>query len=45
MSIGRSTLYELIARGDVPTVHIGRSVRIPTRALKELVLTWSDARG
>jgi len=41
LSIGRSTLYELIARGDVPTVHIGRAVRIPTAALKELVDTWS----
>jgi excisionase family DNA binding protein len=41
LSIGRSTLYELIARGDIPTVHIGRSVRIPTQALKNLVETWA----
>ena len=41
LSIGRSTLYELIARGDIPTIHIGRAVRIPTQALKDVVATWS----
>jgi excisionase family DNA binding protein len=39
LSIGRSTLCELIARGDIPTVHIGRAVRIPTKALEGLVKT------
>jgi excisionase family DNA binding protein len=43
LSIGRSTLYELIAHGAVPTVHIGRAVRIPTSALKELVKELSNA--
>ena len=45
LSIGRSTLYELIAQGTVPTVHIGRAVRIPTAALKELVTDLSNARA
>ena len=45
LAIGRSTLYELIARGDVPTVHIGRAVRIPTAALNELVKELSNARA
>jgi len=44
LSIGRSTMYELIAQGTIPTVHIGRAVRIPTEALKRLVQTWSNAR-
>ena len=45
LSIGRSTLYELIAHGTVPTVHIGRAVRIPTAALRKLVTELSDARA
>jgi excisionase family DNA binding protein len=45
LSIGRSTMYELIAQGAVPTVHIGRAVRIPMEALKELVKTLASANG
>jgi excisionase family DNA binding protein len=45
LSIGRSTMYELIAQGAVPTVHIGRAVRIPTAALKDLVKTLASANG
>jgi excisionase family DNA binding protein len=45
LSIGRSTMYELIAQGAVPTVHIGRAVRIPMDALKELVKTLASANG
>ena len=30
LSIGRSKLYELVRSGEVPTVRIGRSVRIAT---------------
>ena len=37
MSMGRTAIYELIQQGELPTVHIGRSVRIPTRAIHELV--------
>ena len=43
LSIGRSTLYELIAEGSVPTVHIGRAVRIPMAVLKGLVKEPSNA--
>ena len=45
LSIGRSTLYELIAQGAIPTVHIGRAARIPMDALKELVKTLTSANG
>jgi excisionase family DNA binding protein len=45
LSIGRSTMYELIAQVAVPTVHIGRAVRIPMEALKELVKTLASANG
>ena len=38
VSLGRTKLYELIVRGEIPTVRIGRSVRIPARALAE----WAE---
>lgn len=37
LAIGRSTVYELIARGEIPTVHFGRAVRIPTEWLRDLI--------
>jgi excisionase family DNA binding protein len=37
LGIGRSTLYELIARGAIETVHIGRACRVPTSAIEEFV--------
>lgn len=43
LAIGRSTMYELMSRGRVPTIHIGRAVRIPTESLKEVVRSWSNA--
>ena len=42
LSIGRSTVYELIGRGVIPTVHIGCAVRVPTEALQELVRSWAQ---
>lgn len=35
LGVGRSTLYERMATGDLPVVRIGRSVRIPARAIRE----------
>lgn len=41
LSLGRSTVYELVQRGELPVVHIGRAVRIRsedlTRFTQELV--------
>jgi excisionase family DNA binding protein len=37
LGIGRSTLYELIARGALDTVHIGRAHRVALTALNEYV--------
>lgn len=37
VGIGRSKLYELIRKGHIPVVHIGRSVRVPVSALREFV--------
>jgi excisionase family DNA binding protein len=37
LALGRSTVYELIAAGHLPTIHIGRSVRIRVADLEALV--------
>jgi excisionase family DNA binding protein len=37
LGIGRSTLYELIAAGEIETVHIGRAARVPVAALHAFV--------
>lgn len=37
MSIGRSTGYALIASGELPSIRIGRAVRVPVDALKQWV--------
>lgn len=42
LGIGRSTLYELLARGEIETVKINRSVRIPISSLERWVSERSD---
>ena len=37
LGIGRSTVYELIARGDLEVVHIGRSCRVPVSAIEAYI--------
>ena len=37
LGIGRTTLYELIRRGEVRPIRIGRSVRIPRPELEAFV--------
>lgn len=37
LSIGRTTMYALVASGDIPSVTIGRLRRIPAEALNEYV--------
>ena len=37
LSVGRSTVYELISEGHLETVHIGRSVRVTTQSVEALV--------
>ena len=34
LSIGRSKFYELISAGEIPVIHIGRSVRVSVRAVE-----------
>jgi excisionase family DNA binding protein len=37
LAVGRTTLYELIADGQLGTVHIGRAVRVPRAELEAFV--------
>jgi excisionase family DNA binding protein len=37
LSIGRTTMYELVGAGEIDVVHIGRSARVPVGALAEFV--------
>jgi prophage regulatory protein len=33
LGIGRSLIYELIARREIPSVRLGRCLRVPTKSL------------
>jgi excisionase family DNA binding protein len=37
LGVGRSTIYEMIARRELDVVHLGRAVRVPARAIEEFV--------
>jgi len=37
LGVGRATAYELIASGELPSVRIGRAVRVPRAGLEEWV--------
>lgn len=39
LSLGRSTIYKMIARGELPVVKCGTARRLPLDALK----AWIDA--
>jgi len=45
LSVGRTTVYELIAAGELETVHIGRSVRVPVDALERFLAHLRTRRG
>ncbi|MFI0718142.1 helix-turn-helix domain-containing protein [Streptomyces sp. NPDC021224] len=38
LSVGRTTLFALIASGEIPSVKIGRSRRVPAEALNDYVV-------
>ena len=42
LGLGRSTVYELIQRGELPVVRVGRAVRIPVAALQRWVERRTD---
>jgi excisionase family DNA binding protein len=45
LSIGRSTTYRMIRSGELPSISIGRAVRVPVKALDEWVERQQAERG
>ena len=35
LGIGRSLIYELIARNEIPSVRLGRCLRVPAESLQQ----------
>ena len=35
LGLGRSKIYELLANGSIPSIRIGKSVRVPVERLRE----------
>ena len=38
LALGRATVYNMMASGELPTIRVGRSVRVPAHRLRE----WID---
>ena len=46
VGIGRSKAYQLVASGEIPSIRIGRAVRVPAQALKDyLARKQAEAEG
>lgn len=45
IGIGRTRVYDLIARGVLPSLRIGRSVRVPVEGLREWIEFQRAANG
>jgi excisionase family DNA binding protein len=43
LGLSRNAAYEAIARGDIPSVRVGKRILVPTRALDAMVDTAVDA--
>ncbi|MCC6177285.1 MAG: helix-turn-helix domain-containing protein [Chloroflexi bacterium] len=45
LGLGRTTVYDLIQRGDLPVVRVGRAVRVPVDALQRWVERQTEDNG
>ena len=47
LGVGRNTLYEAIARGEIPAIHVGRRILIRKQALLEasILVASTNVRG
>ena len=45
LAIGRTTVYELIAREELKTIKIGRARRVPESALEQWIAQQLDGQG
>jgi len=43
IGVGRSKVYELLASGDLPSVRIGASIRIPVDRLRLWIEAMTDS--
>jgi hypothetical protein len=45
--LSRNGSYDAAARGDIPTIRIGRLLRVPVRALERMLdkVTDTDSKG
>jgi excisionase family DNA binding protein len=37
LGLGRTKVYELIGRGEIPVIRFGAAVRVPEQALAEMI--------
>ena len=44
LGIGRSLIYELIARREIPSVRLGRCLRVPTEWLQRWLMDQESKR-
>lgn len=42
LSISRARAYELVRRGSLPAVHLGRQVRVDARSLEEFLRSGGE---
>ena len=45
LRIGRNLAYDLVARGEIPSVRLGRVIRVPRTALEQWLESPSHADG
>ncbi len=45
LRIGRSSAYELCRQNEIPVIRIGRSIRIPKKALLDWIEQKSKMKG
>jgi excisionase family DNA binding protein len=45
LSLGRATVYLMMASGELPTLRKGRAVRVPARALEHWIEQQTVAAG
>jgi excisionase family DNA binding protein len=44
LGIGRSKIYELLASGEIPSIRVGASVRVPVDALRAWIARQLEER-
>lgn len=42
LGIGKNAVYESVKRGEIPTVGLGRTIRIPTTWVKARLDEWNE---